>query len=254
MTASCGIACNRMLAKICSELNKPNGQTVMPNDEVEILKFMRDLPVRKVPGVGKVNEHILAGLNIFYCKDLVEKATEVYVTFTEWAYEFLVKAALGISRVMHEHDKDGMLGQRSMGVSATFKPIHRYGQFVDKISQLAEELEHRAGEGKVMGRTLVLEFRSFKFINTIKSMTFPHYLFNKNQFIKYGIILLNQAWPVEASRLMGLRLQNMRDRKRDKGVKMCPQVSLDDIQFIEPLDHDEDKHSSNPNSEDDENS
>lgn len=86
MTASCGIACNKMLAKICSELNKPNGQTILPNDEVEILKFMMDLPVRKVPGIGKVNEHILAGLNIYSCKDLVEKATEVYVTFTEWAF------------------------------------------------------------------------------------------------------------------------------------------------------------------------
>lgn len=73
----------------------------MPNKEVEILKFMKDLPVRKIPGVGKVNEHILSGLNIFFCKDLIEKATEVYVTFTEWAYEFLVKSALGISRVSH---------------------------------------------------------------------------------------------------------------------------------------------------------
>ena len=86
MTASAGIACNRMLAKICSELNKPNGQTFMYNDEVEILKYMQELPVRKVPGVGKVNEHILAGLNIYTCKDLVEKATEVYVTFTEYAF------------------------------------------------------------------------------------------------------------------------------------------------------------------------
>jgi len=134
MTASCGVACNRMLAKICSELNKPNGQTILPNDEVEILKFMRDLPVRKIPGVGKVNEHILAGLNIYLCKDLVERATDVYVTFTEWAYEFLVKSALGISRVMHEVDDKGVVGQRSMGVSSTFKPIHRYGQFVDKLT------------------------------------------------------------------------------------------------------------------------
>ena len=116
-----------MLAKICSELNKPNGQTIIPSDEVEILKFMRDLPVRKLPGVGKVNEHILAGLNIYYCKDLVERATEVYATFTEWAYEFLLKSALGLSRVMHEVDDKGVVGQRSMGVSSTFKPIHRYG-------------------------------------------------------------------------------------------------------------------------------
>jgi DNA polymerase kappa len=127
MTASCGIACNRMLAKICSDLNKPNGQTVMPNDEVEILKFMRELPIRKIPGVGKVNEHILNGLNIYFCKDVVERATDVYVTFTEWAYEFLVKSALGIARVMHETDKEGIVGQKSMGVSSTFKSIHRYG-------------------------------------------------------------------------------------------------------------------------------
>lgn len=55
-----------------------------------------------MPGVGKVNEHILAGLNIFYCRDLIERATEVYVTFTEHAYEFLIKSALGIARTMHE--------------------------------------------------------------------------------------------------------------------------------------------------------
>ena len=79
---------------------------------------MRDLPVRKLPGVGKVNEHILAGLNIYYCKDLVERATEVYATFTEWAYEFLLKSALGISRVMHEVDDKGVVGQRSSVTTA----------------------------------------------------------------------------------------------------------------------------------------
>jgi len=143
LTASAGIACNKMLAKICSELNKPNGQTFMYNDEVEILKFMMDLPVRKLPGVGKVNEHILAGLNIYSCKDLVEKATEVYVTFTEYAFQFLVKSALGMARVMHEKE-EGVVAQRSMGVSCTFRPIHRYNQFREKLFKLAVELESRA--------------------------------------------------------------------------------------------------------------
>lgn len=108
LTASCGIGCNKMLAKICSEMNKPNGQTYLPNDESEILQFMKDLPVRKIPGVGKVNEHILSGLNIYSCYDLVEKATEVFVTFTDFAFEFLVKSALGIARCVHE-DTGGVL-------------------------------------------------------------------------------------------------------------------------------------------------
>ena len=89
-----------------------------------------------------------------------------------------------------------------------------------------------------MGRTLVLEYKSFKFEVRIKSMTFPHYLYNKNQFIKYGILLLNQAWPIEATRLMALRLQNMRNRNKDKGVKVCPTVKMSEIKFLEPLDDD----------------
>ena len=85
-----------------------------------------------------------------------------------------------------------------------------------------------------MGKSLVLEYKNFKFETRIKSMTFPHYLFNKNQFVKYGILLLNQAWPIGPVRLMALRLQNMRKRKKDAGVKLCPLVDLKDIDFIEP--------------------
>ena len=47
--------------------------------------------------------------------------------------------------------------------------------------------------------------------------------------------MLNQAWPVEATRLMGLRLYNMRDRKRDKGVKVCPDVLMSEVAFLEPV-------------------
>jgi len=50
-----------------------------------------------------------------------------------------------------------------MGVGATFKPISLYGQFVDKIMQLAAELETRANQSKVMGRTLVLEYKTVRF-------------------------------------------------------------------------------------------
>ena len=56
MTASCGIACNKMLAKICSDMNKPDGQTYLENTVPAIIDFMAKLPVRKLPGVGKVNE------------------------------------------------------------------------------------------------------------------------------------------------------------------------------------------------------
>ena len=55
LTCSCGIAPNRMLAKICSDMNKPNGQYAINADPEEIKQFMASLDIRKIPGIGKVN-------------------------------------------------------------------------------------------------------------------------------------------------------------------------------------------------------
>ena len=52
ITCSAGIAPNRMLAKICSDWNKPDGQSYMANDRNKILEFIGGLGVRKIPYIG----------------------------------------------------------------------------------------------------------------------------------------------------------------------------------------------------------
>ena len=56
LTCSCGVAPNRLLAKICADINKPNGQAVLQPDLAVIKRFVDDLPVRKVPMIGKVRK------------------------------------------------------------------------------------------------------------------------------------------------------------------------------------------------------
>ena len=68
--------------------------------------------MRKIPGIGKVNEMILSGIGIEYCSDVIEKAPEIYVNFSPNAFQFLVQSALGITRVVHEN-----CVQKSIGVS-----------------------------------------------------------------------------------------------------------------------------------------
>ena len=63
---------------------------------------------------------------------MIEKATDIYVTFTEHAFEFMVKAALGISKNYHE-EETVITPHRSTGVSMTFKVIYKFEDFVDKI-------------------------------------------------------------------------------------------------------------------------
>ena len=58
LTASAGIAPNAMLAKICSDRNKPNGQFYLKPSRGDIMEFMRSLPIRKVSGIGRVSEQM----------------------------------------------------------------------------------------------------------------------------------------------------------------------------------------------------
>jgi nucleotidyltransferase/DNA polymerase involved in DNA repair len=48
--------------QVCSDINKPNGQYELPPDRATILAFVSTLPVRKIGGIGKVSERVLASL------------------------------------------------------------------------------------------------------------------------------------------------------------------------------------------------
>jgi nucleotidyltransferase/DNA polymerase involved in DNA repair len=73
LTSSAGIAPLRRMAKICSEKRKPNGQFYVPPNRDEILAFMANLPIRKVPGIGKVSEQTLQALGVNVCEDLLQQ-------------------------------------------------------------------------------------------------------------------------------------------------------------------------------------
>lgn len=68
ITVSAGIAPNKFLAKIASDWNKPDGQYVIPPEDVA--EFVRQLPVTKLFGVGKVTARKLESMGIHTCEDL----------------------------------------------------------------------------------------------------------------------------------------------------------------------------------------
>jgi DNA polymerase-4 len=68
LTASAGVSCNKFVAKIASDLNKPNGVSVIEPDRVE--DFLATLPIGKFHGIGKVTEARMLQLNIRTGADL----------------------------------------------------------------------------------------------------------------------------------------------------------------------------------------
>ena len=77
---------------------------------------MGDKKIRKIPGIGPVNEFYLKGLKIQTGNDILENADILTICFSRLSTEFFVEAALGIGSVEHEFRE-----RKSVGKSQTFK-------------------------------------------------------------------------------------------------------------------------------------
>lgn len=97
LTASAGIAPNKMLAKVCSDKNKPNGQFLLPFNRKSIIAFMHDLSIRKIQGVGRVNERLLDAIGIKTCGDIFTHRTTIWLMDRQFGLNFLLRTYLGIA-------------------------------------------------------------------------------------------------------------------------------------------------------------
>lgn len=139
ITVSAGIAANAKLAKICSNMNKPNGQFVLPNDRVAIMSFMRDLPCRKVNGIGRVWERELKAIGIQTCGDIYGQRWFLNPLFGEKAFEFLVRCNLGLGRTDVQPAEE--YERKSVGTESTFHDMSDPKELREKLHWTAQELE-----------------------------------------------------------------------------------------------------------------
>lgn len=75
LTASIGIASNKFLAKLASDFQKPNGLTLIPDRDK--VAFLQPLPVRVIPGVGRVTEEILQRAGMHRLADVQDAASDL---------------------------------------------------------------------------------------------------------------------------------------------------------------------------------
>ncbi|WVZ59839.1 hypothetical protein U9M48_009932 [Paspalum notatum var. saurae] len=106
LTCSAGVAPNRMIAKVCSDINKPNGQFILPNDREAVLTFVSTLPIRKIGGIGKVTEQMLRQvLGINTCQEMLQKASFLCALFSEGS------AASLAENLTDDLQKEGFMGK-----------------------------------------------------------------------------------------------------------------------------------------------
>jgi len=156
LTASAGIAANKMLAKIASDWEKPDGQFTITPDQVQ--DFIKPLPVRKIPGVGPVLTEQIARLGAQTCGQLQQMGMDVLIRhFGKSSYE-LYQRCRGIDERPVETDT----ARKSMSTECTFeKDLQRLDECVVQLRDLYDQLQKDLL--KVEGRSIHKLFVKVKF-------------------------------------------------------------------------------------------
>ncbi len=161
LTASAGIAPVKFLAKVASDLNKPNGQYVIPPNKVS--EFVLTLPLIKIPGVGKVTVAKLEKMGLMTCADVQQFSTTTLVEHFGKFGSVLSERAKGIDpRHVQPHRE-----RKSVGVETTLaQDIYSYEECEAIMPQLLQELDTRlnrsAKSRKINKQVVKLKFADFK--------------------------------------------------------------------------------------------
>ena len=135
LTSSAGIGPNKLVAKIASEIRKPNGQFEVTPEEVP--DFMADLPVRKLWGIGEVTEQKLEQRGVKTCGDLQRfSRADLQESFGKFGLE-LYDLSRGIDQRSVEPDRE----RKSLSNEETFiKDLNSLGECETKLGELFGEL------------------------------------------------------------------------------------------------------------------
>ena len=206
LTCSAGIANNSMLAKIASNLNKPNGQYLLQPSRQAIMSFMMNLPTRKVPGIGKVFETTLDAISIKTMGDVHKDFYKILKLFSPKTIAFLSSACLGISSDGKEEIESGL--QKSIGKSQTFGAMSKHDDQLTKLKEICKELFDECERGQIVGSTVTLKLKTDKFKESTRSKTYPYHIKTLSQLEDAAIFLLAAEQPITL-RLIGVTLSKL---------------------------------------------
>lgn len=215
ITVSAGIAANAKLAKICSNMNKPNGQFLLPRDRNAIMAFMRDLPTRKVNGVGRVLERQLAEIGVKTCGDIYEHRKYLRQLFGEKTFEFLLMCYLGMGRTNVQPAEE--YERKSVGTESSFRDMSGPAQLREKLRWTADELEKDMRRAECKGRTLVLKVKLHTYEVLTRQVAPPKAVYLADDLYDYSLPMLaklEQEVPGMKLRLMGLRCTHLVSTKK----------------------------------------
>ncbi|XP_071587143.1 DNA polymerase kappa isoform X3 [Heliangelus exortis] len=217
LTASAGIAPNTMLAKMCSDRNKPNGQCRIAPDRQAVIDFLKDLPIRKVPGIGKVTEKMLRALGIVTCSELYQQRALLSILFSEASWRHFLDISLGLGSTHLEKDGE----RKSMSTERTFSEINTADDQYSLCRELCRDLAQELQKEGLKGKTVTLKLKNVNFEVKTRASTVLSSVSTEEEIFAVAKDLLGTEidsvapYPLRI-RLMGVRVSGFLSEEEKK--------------------------------------
>ncbi len=204
LTASVGVAPNKLLAKLASDLKKPDGFVVL--DEAAAERLLPEMPVRQLWGIGAKTELSLHRIGVFTIGDLRRMDEGLLSRLFGRRAEELALLARGIDHRPVEPRQE----VKSVGAETTFPDdVRDRERLAAAIGGFADEVADRLREHRLLARTVTVKVRLADFTNLTRSQTLQSPTDEEDVLRAAAVILLERAVPGgRPVRLIGLAVSN----------------------------------------------
>ena len=209
LRASAGISINKFIAKVASDINKPNGQkTINPE---EVILFLEELSVNKFHGVGKVTASKMNNLGIFKGLDLKNKSLDELTKLFGKSGKFYYNIVRGIHHSLVKPNRV----RKSIAAERTFsKNISSEVFMLERLFTIAEELERRMMKSETKGKTITLKIKYSDFTQQTRSKTTQNFMQKKDEIMHIVKELVYQEKFKNSVRLLGISFSNLDTEKK----------------------------------------
>ena len=214
LTASAGVSVNKFLAKIASDIKKPDGLFLIPPEKA--IEFVEKLPIEKFFGVGKVTARKMHEMGIRNGYDL-----------KKWTEQELVKrfGKVGIyyyqiARAKDDREVNPHRIRKSLGAEYTFAEDLKDMNMVKKeLDKILEVLMRRIKRTNASGKTLTIKVKYSDFQQITRSQTVSEWITTDLEIKKIYLMMLDGIETREGIRLLGLTLSNLKHdiENKEKG-------------------------------------
>jgi DNA polymerase-4 len=205
LTASAGISFNKFLAKIASEIKKPDGLFVILPEEAE--KFIEELPVEKFYGIGRVTAARMHKLGIHKGSDLKKLDLPALIRNFGKAGKFYFDIVRGIDDRPVETEYE----RKSIGTELTYeKDLSKRFEIIAELYKVEKELMQRLEHAETSGRTITVKVKFADFRQITRSKTLPDYIRDFDTLHR-EVSEIRKAMKLEGSkiRLLGVSVSNL---------------------------------------------